>query len=252
MNNQIFFDRIRGPVFDGALTQSQVEGCLLLLSAFRDAKWPLAWAAYGFATAYHETGATMQPIAEYGDNARFTRFTRLYDIQGRDPERARNHGNTKPGDGIKYRGRGFVQLTWKDNYRKASRAVGLDLVAEPDLAMRPNIAIAITVDGMATGMFTGKKNADFLNSNPPNYYAARRIINGTDKAATIALLAEKFEAALKAAGYAPSPVVAPAPAPPGPAIPVLDAVKPAPPPMRPVSTPPPKPSLWARMKGLLA
>lgn len=249
MNNQIFFDRIRVPIFDGALTQSQVEGCLLLLSAFRDARWPLAWAAYGFATAYHETGATMQPIAERGGDAY---FKKMYDPQGSRPSLARAHGNTISGDGVKYRGRGFVQITWKDNYRKASRIVGLDLVAEPDLAMRPNVAIAIMIDGMATGWFTGKKNADYLNSSRPNYYAARRIINGTDKAAAIALLAEKFEAALKAAGYAPFAGVAPTPATPAPPMPVLDAVKPALPPMRPVSPPPKKPSLWARMKGLLA
>lgn len=46
-------------------------------------------------------------------------------------------GNTDPGDGAKFKGRGFVQLTGKDNYAAAGKALGLDLVNHPELAADP-------------------------------------------------------------------------------------------------------------------
>lgn len=251
MDNKVFFDVVRNPLFRGALKPQQVNGCLIILDAMRQAKWPLAWAAYGLATAYHETAHTMQPIKEKGGD---DYFRKMYDVQGDRPALARAHGNTAPGDGVRYCGRGYVQITWKDNYRKASRIVGLDLITNPDLAMRPNVAIAIMIDGMEAGWFTGKKNADFLNGTNPNYYAARRIINGQDKAATISTYAGHFEAALKAAGYAPATdapaaVVAPAP------LSVVDAVPPRPAPPSPAPAPSPparKLSLWQRILGARA
>lgn len=54
-------------------------------------------------------------------------------------------GNVKPGDGYRYRGRGFVQLTGRDNYTRAGRALGVDLVNDPDLASRPDVAAKIAV-----------------------------------------------------------------------------------------------------------
>ncbi|TEA26347.1 glycoside hydrolase family 19 protein [Candidatus Schmidhempelia bombi] len=43
------------------------------------------------------------------------------------------NGNTKKGDGPKYKGRGLIQLTWKNNYIKFSKYEGVDFVANPDL-----------------------------------------------------------------------------------------------------------------------
>ena len=67
-----------------------------------------------------------------------------YDIQ-HNPEKARRLGNTEPGDGFKYIGRGFIQLTGKDNYMRAGKALGLPLVEQPELAERPDIAAKIAV-----------------------------------------------------------------------------------------------------------
>ncbi|MGP8289043.1 glycoside hydrolase family 19 protein [Vreelandella zhanjiangensis] len=52
-------------------------------------------------------------------------------------------GNTEPGDGHRYRGRGFTQLTGRDNYTAASEALGIDLVNNPDMAADPEVAAKV-------------------------------------------------------------------------------------------------------------
>lgn len=172
----------------GALKTDQVSGTEALLKAM--AGWPVTWAAYGLATAYHETAFTMQPVKEYGGTAY---YRRMYDIEGERPRKARELGNLTPGDGAKYCGRGYVQLTGRANYAK----YGIE--DTPDLAMNPGVAGRILREGMEKGAFTGKKLADFL---PGDYVGARQIINGRDKDDEIAAYARKFELALKAGGWA--------------------------------------------------
>lgn len=184
-NPKAFFDEVR--IDHGPLKVAQVEGFNALLRAMES--WPVSWVAYGLATAWHETAATMQPIKERGGAAY---FKKLYDIQGQNPALAKRLGNTQPGDGVKYAGRGYVQLTGRANYAK----YGIE--ATPDDAMKPEVAARILVDGMTKGRFTGKKLSDYL---PGDYANARRIINGLDRAAHIAKLAEGFEEALTAGGW---------------------------------------------------
>ena len=54
-------------------------------------------------------------------------------------------GNKDQGDGFKYRGRGFIQLTGRDNYAQASKDLGVDLVGNPDLASQPETAAKIAL-----------------------------------------------------------------------------------------------------------
>jgi predicted chitinase len=180
-----FFAEVR--IEHGPLKAKQVEGFNALLTAM-DA-WPISWVAYGLATSWHETAATMQPIKEFGGQAY---FKRMYDPKGQNPKLAARLGNTQPGDGAKYAGRGYVQLTGRANYAKYG------IADTPDDAMKPDVAARILVDGMSKGVFTGKKLADYL---PGDYANARRVINGTDRAAHIANLAIGFEAALTAGGW---------------------------------------------------
>jgi predicted chitinase len=71
-------------------------------------------------------------------------FASKYDPQ-HAPTTAKILGNVKAGDGVKYHGRGFIQLTGRDNYRMAGAALGLDLLKHPELAEKPKIAAKIAV-----------------------------------------------------------------------------------------------------------
>lgn len=198
-----FYEEIRrsklfGPTFDS----SEFQGVQEIVKDAATAKWPVAYTAYALATAYHETAKTMQPIKEYGGR---DYYMRLYDITGKDPARAKKYGNTSVGDGAKYCGRGYVQLTWKVNYERATRELGIDFVNNPDLAMVPDYASDIMIRGMQEGWFTGKSMKSYLPSvgaaNKAKFEKARWIINGTDKAALIAEYALIFQAALIEGGW---------------------------------------------------
>ena len=93
--------------------------------------------------------------------------------------------------------------------KSAERFVGLPLVTNPDLALRPDVAARILKVGMEEGWFTGRKLADYLpragRATLAQYTAARRIINGQDCAQAIAALALDFEAALVAGGWRVAP-----------------------------------------------
>ena len=62
-----------------------------------------------------------------------------------NPQKARILGNTKRGDGIRFKGRGYIQLTGRDNYRRAGKAIGQPLEKNPELAARPDIAAQVAV-----------------------------------------------------------------------------------------------------------
>ena len=173
----------------GKLDQTQVDTIDRLLKSA--SHWKLPWLAYALATAWHE--CRMRPITEFGSRSYF----RKYDI-GR---LARALGNTpqEDGDGFKYRGRGLVQLTGYANYKNAGRELSLDLVGQPDLALRPDVATRILVWGMEGGEFTGKALKDYIRTGTyQEYVNARRIINGMDRATKIAGYAVQFAAALRA------------------------------------------------------
>lgn len=189
MNRKAFYAKIKESF--GPLTQKQVNGFEEILAATENL--PVSHRAYILATAWHETARTMQPIRERGG----PEYLKKYDT-GR---LAKALGNTPDadGDGITFAGRGYVQITGKANYKKASKLVNLDLVNNPDLALHPSVAVKILVHGCETGMFTGRKLSDYL---PGDYRGARRVVNGQDKADLIAVYAARIEGALMATGGA--------------------------------------------------
>ena len=182
------------------MTDSRKAGLDVLLAACEHANFGVRETAYVLATAWHETAHTLQPIKEYG-GVEYKR--RLYDVTGDNPPRAKSMGNTEPGDGVRYAGRGYVQLTWKVNYKKAGDLIGVNLVDEPDRAMEPAVAAEVIVLGMRDGWFTGKKLSRYITETTTDYTGARRIVNGTDQASKIAQYATAFESALKVEASAP-------------------------------------------------
>jgi putative chitinase len=202
-----FFDRIREEPFGGVLRQSQVDGVTRLLDV-QERYFPMLpddHLAYCLATVYRETGARMQPIVEIGGPAY---FTRMYDIRGARPAKARELGNIFPGDGAKFPGMGDVQSTGRTNARKARSvvktvlALDVDFEAEPRKLLDPLYSAVIMYYGMIHGTFTGKKLTDYIDGDGSEdageFKAARRIINGTDHAAEIAGNATHFLAAIRA------------------------------------------------------
>ena len=173
------------PLFGGKISAAQSEGLLFLRKAVKDL--PLRHQAYVLATAFHETAATLQPIFERGARGYFDKYEPSTKL-------GRALGNIAAGDGYLFRGRGYVQLTGRANYARAGRALKQDLLRAPDLALRPDLAARILIEGMAQGWFTGKKLSDYLGQD---YLAARRIVNGQDRAHEIADHARAFEAALQ-------------------------------------------------------
>lgn len=84
-------------------------------------------------------------------------FERRYGVK-HAPRTAKILGNKLPGDGEKYHGRGYIQLTGRDNYRMAGQALGLDLINRPELAAKPDIAAKIAVWYWTTRVRPNVKN----------------------------------------------------------------------------------------------
>lgn len=183
-----FFDGVKDRI-DPTLNQSQVDGFEFLLTSFENtARWSDArLIAYALATIWHETAYTMQPINEYGGNAYFNKR------YGPKTKAGKALGNTEAGDGARFHGRGYVQLTGRNNYAK----YGFE--DNPDAVLEPANAFNILTDGMFNGTFTGKGFSDYIRGNKCDYVNARRIINGVDKAGVIAGYAKSFEKALNSA-----------------------------------------------------
>jgi putative chitinase len=103
---------------------------------------------------------------------------------GRNYEGRADLGNVQPGDGMRFRGRGFLQITGRRNYQAAGAALGLTLESEPDLAAELHIAASITAWFWVTNGLNALADArDFrgitertngkATEGPPSYHERR-------------------------------------------------------------------------------
>jgi putative chitinase len=221
MQRKLFYDSVRGSLFKGNLAQKQVDGMEAILNFWESPSveptgdfkvhWDirsLGWLSYMLATTYHETAFTMQPISEIGGR---DYFTKLY--EGR-----RDLGNTQRGDGAKFHGRGYVQLTGRRNYSVMTPVVRNfyqdcpDFTENPEAVKVPEYAAVVMFYGMFLGSFTGRALKHYIGDpakgQTVDFHNARRIINGLDRAAEIKGYAEKFHKALELAGTESSPLAA--------------------------------------------
>lgn len=194
INRSKFFTTIRNDFFNGKLSQSHVDNVNAILDEWeRTGRTDLRQLGYILATTYHETAKTMAPIEEYGRGA------------------GRKYGKKVKMDGTPYHtpdkiffGRGYVQLTWYENYDKMGKLLGIDLLNHPEYALTPHWSVKIMFEGMFTaksfkGDFTGKHLDQYFNKTTEDWVNARRIINGLDQADRIAGYGRKFYDALKVA-----------------------------------------------------
>lgn len=192
MEDTQFFSLLRKGILAPSLSSTEVEGCNAILAAMSGL--PIAYCAYGFATAFHETNSTMQPVREaYWLSEDYRRRNLSY---------------------YPFYGRGFVQLTHRTNYEDADRKLGLGgtLITNLDRALEFEIAAAVMRRGMLEGWFRADKQGrrhTFERHLPADrsaqveeFIAARAIINGgADQALRIARYALQFQAALSGAHW---------------------------------------------------
>jgi hypothetical protein len=164
-----------------AMTPGRKEGFDAILDVWdaTETESPLAGLAYALATAWHETGGTMQPVREgfkATDAEAVAHVTAYCQRQGIANYAARqSNGNS-------YYGRGYVQLTHADNYRKMGSQLGVGdaLYDHPDDVMQPQTAARILLGGMIGGLFRPAKGklADYFDGTTEDWFGARELING--------------------------------------------------------------------------
>jgi putative chitinase len=184
--------KINSDLFGSKINQKQSDGIRGIIAEWNKHDYTdLRWLAYMLATVYHETAKTMQPIEEYGKGKK-------YDY-GKKLKRSRVPYTTP--DKLYY-GRGFVQLTWYENYQLMGRLLKVDLLNNPELACTIEIATEILFEGMTKGAssfgdFTGKCLEMYFNDKTEDWVNARKIINGLDCAEKIAGYGKNFYNILK-------------------------------------------------------
>lgn len=175
MDRAVFFNTVRSYPFPGKLNAGQVQGMEAILDEWEHRQLvDMRWLAYMLATAFHETAYSMQPIEEIGKGA------------------GRAYGDTP------YYGRGFVQLTWEKNYQTMGKLLNVDLQAHPEQALDMHVATQVMFEGMMRGLFTGVGLKKYFNDES-DWYNARRIINGVDRADQVARYGRAFFFALDVA-----------------------------------------------------
>jgi peptidoglycan hydrolase-like protein with peptidoglycan-binding domain len=109
------------------------------------------------------------PIAEFP--------SQFNTLPGRAPfsayEGRKNLGNTQPGDGARFKGRGFVQLTGRANYEQFGQVLGIDLVGQPDWANAPEVAALLLAQ-----FLSGHAKAIRAALDAGNLKQARQLVNG--------------------------------------------------------------------------
>lgn len=204
INRVTFYAYVRKAPFGGRLTPQQQDGLEKILT-YWEQNYPesdIRWLAYGLATVFIETGYRMQPIKETvqinhkdwnpSDKEVIRRLDKAFAAgrlgQVRSPYWRTGHF-----------GRGLVQITHEDNYKKFG-------ISNLDQALEWSVALRVMFDGMTKGMFAkGQTLQRYFNDKIEDPRGARRIINGTDKAGLIADYYTNFLGALRPALEATPP-----------------------------------------------
>lgn len=186
INRNFFFSQTKQTLFNGKLSHTQITGLTCILNEWEKnySKSDDRYLAYMLGTAHHETDRQINGIEEYGKgkNRTYGKKIKMSRLPYNMPDKL-------------YYGRGLVQLTWYENYERASKELKIDFLNNPPLALEINNATKIMFLGMTEGWFTGKKLSTYFNSTTEDWINARKIINSLDKANLIASYAHQYYAA---------------------------------------------------------
>lgn len=155
------------PAFPGAKIKNIRAHWPAVREALRDNRLESAKiVAYALGTIAAEVSGFV-PIKEMV--SKYNTRSKPYDLyDGR-----KDLGNTTPGDGPRFPGRGFVQLTGRYNYRKYGERIGIDLISNPELACEPEPAAKLLA------LFVADREPAIIESlNEADYARARRLVNG--------------------------------------------------------------------------
>jgi hypothetical protein len=119
-------------------TTADVKAVLEPLFAALEARGVLTTMTAVAALATIAVECSFRPVSEAWWLSERRRHDYLSNYDGR-----KDLGNVKPGDGARFCGRGFIQLTGRNNYTTYGSALGIDLVSDPESALRPEIAVKI-------------------------------------------------------------------------------------------------------------
>lgn len=181
-----FYDAVR-PLFGGRLNQHQVEGIAAIVEYGLKWGYSLEYIAYCLATSKRETGNWMVPIREGA-----SRFGPTYSdasakraVASLKAKRiiSTNYALPTGPFGQSYYGRGLIQITWYDNYKKFGELLQIALAENPDLALEMGVSLDILYLGMRDGMFRSKnkqpiKLGDFDLTSYKDVWLAREVVNG--------------------------------------------------------------------------
>ena len=169
-----YINFLEGKMLRRVLSPEQIANInLIFQTCLNQEVTDLRQVSYILATVQWETNRTFTPLDEIGKG------------------RGKAYGIPHPKTGKTYYGRGFIQITWFDNYSRFNTILrqsgfnSVDLVNKPEQANNPDIAAFILVYGMRKGRFTGRRLADYFTDTTEDWFNARRIVNGTDKAVII-------------------------------------------------------------------
>lgn len=170
MDRNVFFQYVAKAPFGGRLTPAQKDGLTRILDRWdEEGLEDDRWLAYMLATVFHETGARMQPCEEQG-GLKYLKSKPYYP----------------------WYGRGLVQITWEDNYKRFG-------LKRPEQALEWPKSLDIMFVGMTTGAFTGKSLKQYFNARKDDPVGARYIINKQDKAKFIVGYHKNFLDSIEAA-----------------------------------------------------
>ncbi|HET6625076.1 MAG TPA: M15 family metallopeptidase [Nocardioidaceae bacterium] len=135
------------PPIEQALVEAGMESAATMVAAV--------------STVVVEVGTRFRPISEFGDRAYFTRM-----YEGRS-----DLGNVEPGDGARFHGRGYIQLTGRANYRAYGQRLGLALENKPELALEPEVAARVLAE------YFKQRGVD-TKARAGDWEGVRRAVNG--------------------------------------------------------------------------